>query len=197
MTTRRALIVVDVQNDFCEGGSLAVEGGLAVGSAINAYVAEHADRYELVVASRDWHTPGSTNAGHFAAPGTTPDYATTWPGHCVAGTSGAEFAPTLDTRRIEHVVSKGQDAPAYSAFEGQTDTGGDLAGLLRDHDITAVDVCGIATDYCVKATALDAAGLGLSVRLLPGLHAGVAAETTTAAMAAMAQGGVEINGGVA
>jgi nicotinamidase/pyrazinamidase len=192
MNTRRALIVVDVQNDFCEGGTLAVEGGLAVGVAISAYVAEHADRYALVVASRDWHTSGSTNDGHFAPEGVEPDYASTWPAHCIAGTDGAAFAPTLDTSRIERVVSKGQDAPAYSAFEGRTAEQDDLASLLRELAVTEVDVCGIATDYCVKATALDAVDLGYPVRLLPGLHAGVAPETAVAAVEEMARRGVEI-----
>jgi nicotinamidase-related amidase len=192
VTTRRALIVVDVQNDFCEGGSLAVAGGLAVGAAISEYVAQHRERYALVAASRDWHTPGTTNDGHFAPDGESPDFATTWPAHCVAQTDGARFAPTLDTAQIDHVVSKGQDAPAYSAFEGVTDGQERLADLLLTAGVTSVDVCGIATDYCVRATALDAAALGHRVRLLAGLHAGVAPETTRSAIDEMAAHGIEV-----
>src|SRR5689334_18459113 len=104
--TGRALLVVDVQNDFCEGGSLAVAGGLEVGTRISEHLAAHAGDYDLVVASRDWHTPGSTNQGHFAADGEEPDFTTTWPVHCVAGTPGAEYAPTLRTDAVTHHVRK-------------------------------------------------------------------------------------------
>ena len=179
-TPRRALLVVDVQNDFCEGGSLAVQGGLEVGRRITELLDRSADRYALVVASRDWHDPASTNQGHFAEPGTDPDYVTTWPVHCVAGTAGAEYAPTLSTERVTHHVRKGQNAPAYSMFEAVADDGSTLQHLLDREAVTEVDVVGIATDYCVRATALDAITAGLGVTVLGGLVAAVAEPTGAA-----------------
>lgn len=200
MTTprARALIVVDVQNDFCEGGSLPVAGGHAVAAAIAQHLADNGDRYDLVVASRDWHDPDNLNGGHFPPAGEQPDYATTWPVHCVAGTDGAAFAPAVTAALDEHgalVVSKGMGEPAYSAFQGLDAAGETLAASLRTRGITEVDVCGIATDHCVRATALDARELGLVVQLLPGLHAGVAPETTAAALDEMAARGVELQEG--
>lgn len=199
-TQRRALIVVDVQNDFCEGGSLPVSGGLAVAAAVADHLADAAGRYDLVVASRDWHDPDDLNGGHFPAPGEQPDYVETWPVHCVAGTEGAAFAePVADAlaRHGDLVVSKGSGEPAYSAFQGLAPDGRTLEATLRERGISELDVCGIATDHCVRATALDARALGFGVRLLPGLHAGVAPETTTAALAEMARRGVETGEGVA
>lgn len=188
---RRALVVVDVQNDFCEGGSLAVVGGRRVAEGISAHLAARADDYVAVVATRDDHEPHGTNGGHFAEPGTPPDYARTWPAHCVAGTDGHDYAPGLDLTRVTHHVRKGRGVPAYSGFEGSLDDGTDLAGVLRGLAVGAVDVVGLATDHCVRATALDARRHGLAVRLLPGLHAGVAAATTAAALAEMRDAGVE------
>ena len=179
--TRRALLVVDVQNDFCEGGSLAVEGGLEVGRRISEHLTENAGRYDVVVASRDWHHPDTTNRGHFAAEGEDPDYVDTWPVHCVAGTPGAEYAPTFDTSGVTHHVQKGQDLPAYSMFEGVTADGTTLADLLDANGIDAVDVVGIATDYCVRATALDAVAGGREVTVFEDLVAAVAAATGAAA----------------
>ncbi len=194
-TQRRALIVVDVQNDFCEGGSLPVSGGLAVAAAIGDHLAQQAASYDLVVASRDWHDPDNLNGGHFPAAGEEPDYATTWPVHCVAGTEGAAFAGPVAEALDGHadlVVSKGSGEPAYSAFQGLTPEGATLEAALRERGVTELDVCGIATDHCVRATALDARELGFGVRLLPGLHAGVAPETTAAALDEMAASGVEL-----
>ena len=191
----RALIVVDVQNDFVEGGSLGVAGGKDVATAITAHLAVHAREYAVVAASRDWHhapVDGETNGGHFAEPGSEPDYATTWPVHCVSGEHGAEYAPELDTTDVTHHVVKGMGVPAYSAFEGVTAEGERLADVLRDAGVTAVDVSGIATDHCVRATALDARAAGFAVRLLDGLHAGVAPESSAAALAEMAAAGVEL-----
>ena len=182
----RALLVVDVQNDFCEGGSLAVTGGAAVASGITEFLEQHKGDYETVVASMDWHIdPGP----HFAD---QPDFVDTWPHHCVAGTTGAEFHPNLDRRGIDEVVRKGQHAAAYSAFEGVTFDGRLLASVLGGKDVDAIDVVGIATDYCVRATALDAVASGLPVRVLVDLTAGVAPETTDAAMKEMAAAGVEL-----
>jgi nicotinamidase/pyrazinamidase len=179
----RALIIVDVQNDFCEGGSLAVTGGAAVARAIGSVTG---DGYAQVVATRDFHIdPGD----HFAA---HPDYAHSWPRHCVAGTSGADFHPDLDTSSVTAVFRKGEHAAAYSGFEGADESGTLLADWLRAHDIDAVDVVGIATDYCVQATALDAVRGGFATRVLLDLTAGVAPESTAAAVAEMRAAGVEL-----
>ena len=189
---RRALLVVDVQNDFVEGGSLAVAGGREVAAKITEHLAAHAEEYATVVASRDWHDAGTTNGGHFAEPDTEPDFVSTWPVHCVAKQPGSDYAAELDTGRVTHHVRKGMGAPAYSAFEGVTDDGAPLADLLRLLEVTDVDVVGIATDYCVRATALDARRAGLGVRLLDGLHAGVAEETSRSALEEMRSAGVEV-----
>ena len=180
----RALIVVDVQNDFCEGGSLPVAGGAAVAATISAYLA-NVD-YDHVVATRDAHRDPGT---HFAA---APDYVDTWPPHCVVGTPGAEFHPALDTQRIEAIFDKGAYAAAYSGFEGATADGTTLTDWLRERDVAAVDVVGLATDHCVRATALDAVSVNLTTRVLLELAAGVAAETTEAALRAMSDAHVEI-----
>jgi nicotinamidase/pyrazinamidase len=185
----RALIIVDVQNDFCEGGSLAVAGGAAVAAGISSLLASGDHGYDHVVATKDYHVdPGS----HFAA---DPDYAESWPAHCVAGTAGSEFHPNLDTGPIEATFRKGEHAAAYSGFEGADEDGAALAGWLREREVTQVDVVGIATDYCVRATAADAAANGFSTRVLLDLTAGVAPETTTAAIAALEGAGVEVKRG--
>ena len=182
----RALVVVDVQNDFCEGGSLAVAGGAEVARKISRYVAE-AD-YPHVVVSRDYHVdPGD----HFSA---EPDFARSWPPHCVAGTPGAQFHPELDTSRVEVVFSKGAHEAAYSAFEGSDPAGTPLADWLRAHGVTEVDVAGIATDYCVRATAIDAARNGFTTRVLLGLTAGVDPTTTREAVDDMREAGVSLSG---
>jgi nicotinamidase/pyrazinamidase len=182
----RGLIVVDVQNDFCEGGSLPVPGGAVVAAAISSYLA--AGDYPHVVATRDYHRdPG----GHFSA---APDYVHSWPRHCVIGTPGADFHPAFDTQTVEAVFSKGEHSAAYSGFEAATDDGTPLAGWLSAHGIDRVDVVGIATDHCVRATALDAARMGLTTRVLLDLTAGVAPETTRQAMDEMAAAGITLVG---
>lgn len=188
----KALIIVDVQNDFVEGGSLAVAGGKAVATRISEHLAAHADDYVAVVASRDWHDAHSTNDGHFAEPGTDPDYASTWPVHCVSTTDGSDYAPELVTDAITHHVRKGMGVAAYSAFEGVTDDGDTLRGVLDGLGVTEVDVTGIATDYCVRATVLHARDAGYAVHLLDGLHAGVAPESSAAALTEMADAGVAL-----
>ncbi|GAA0844801.1 nicotinamidase [Streptosporangium amethystogenes subsp. fukuiense] len=181
-----ALIIVDVQNDFCEGGSLPVGGGAEVAAAISRYTASHG--YDHVVATRDHHVdPGS----HFAA---EPDYVNSWPVHCVAGTTGSDFHPAFDTGRVEEVFSKGAHAAAYSGFEGVTPDGTGLADWLGERGVDTVDVVGIATDHCVRATALDALAHGLSVRVLLDLTAGVAAPTTEAALAELGSAGARLTG---
>ena len=180
----RALLIVDVQNDFCEGGSLAVAGGAAVVEAINSYLSTE-PAYDHVVATADHHIdPGSHFSDH-------PDYGSSWPRHCVAGTSGADFHPNLDTTRIEAVFRKGEYASAYSGFEGAA-LGVRLADWLRAHKVDEVDVVGIATDYCVRATALDAVGEGFGTRVLVDLIAGVTPESTTAALEELRAQGVSL-----
>lgn len=182
----RALVVVDVQNDFCEGGSLAVRGGAAVAAGISAYLRDHAGDYETVVATRDRHIdPGS----HFAQ---TPDFRDTWPPHCVVGTPGAEFHPDLDTSAIDDVFDKGAHAAAYSGFEGVDAAGRSLEAYLRERGVDEVDVAGIATDHCVLATASDAAAAGFRTRVLVDLCAGVLPETTAAAIERLEASGVEV-----
>nr|WP_182380711.1 isochorismatase family protein [Nocardioides sp. WS12] len=189
---QRGLIVVDVQNDFVEGGSLGVTGGREVAGRISAHLAATAGDYALVAASRDWHHANDTNGGHFHAPGEDPDFVNTWPVHCVQGDAGSDYAPELVTDAVTHHVVKGMGEAAYSAFEGVTEDGARLADLLRAAGVTEVDVTGIATDYCVRATALDAVKEGFVVRLLPGLHAGVAPDSSAAALEEMAAAGVEV-----
>lgn len=187
----RALIVVDVQNDFCEGGSLPVAGGAAVAAAISAHVAAHREEYGAVVATKDFHVdPGA----HFAA---EPDYVDSWPVHCVVGTGGADPHPAFDTAAVQAWFTKGERAAAYSGFEGATDAGDVRVGLgpwLRERGVDAVDVVGIATDHCVRATALDAVAQGFATRVLLDLTAGVAPATTDAALAQLEQAGAELVG---
>lgn len=180
-----AVIVVDVQNDFCEGGSLAVSGGAEVARRISRRLAEGG--YDHAVATRDHHVdPGD----HFAA---EPDYATTWPPHCVAGTPGALFHPQLETASIEAVFDKGERSAAYSGFEGAS-AGVGLAEWLRERGVTEVEVCGIATDHCVRATALDAVRAGFATTVRLDLTAGVAAGSTAAALADLRAAGATLVG---
>ncbi|MGA1813571.1 isochorismatase family protein [Frondihabitans sp. 4ASC-45] len=236
----RALLIVDVQNDFTEGGALGVDGGAAVARGITALVRGGAGgagsagaggaggasgvsgasasgvsgasaAYDLVVASRDWHDAGNDNGGHFAG-GADPDFVTTWPVHCVAGTVGADYHPSLDTALIDVHVRKGMGEPAYSMFEGVTDDGSRVASVLARAGVDSVDVVGIATDYCVRASALDAvallgagvgglrnsrgAGAGAGgagrVRVLGDLVAGVDARSSAAALDEMRAAGIEV-----
>ncbi|MGD9995977.1 MAG: isochorismatase family protein [Ilumatobacteraceae bacterium] len=193
MTAQRALIVVDVQNDFCEGGSLAVAGGGHVARAITAWMRAHGPEYAAIVVTRDWHpSPGTPGFDHFAE---HPDFVSTWPAHCVAGTAGAELHPDLHVPATAIEVKKGRASAAYSGFEGVDEAGVPLVELLRRAGIGAVDVVGLATDHCVRATALDARRDGLEVRVLTDLVAGVADSTTAAAIVEMAAAGVEVSSG--
>ncbi|MDQ3735097.1 MAG: isochorismatase family protein [Actinomycetota bacterium] len=212
-----ALLIVDVQRDFCEGGSLAVAGGSAVASAVTAYLHESAATYDHIIATRDHHIdPGD----HFAD---QPDFTLSWPPHCVVGTLGVELHPDLDTSFLTAVFDKGEYAAAYSGFEaklagqsleqpggaqppilvgvGVERPGGAqppiLAGVglqqwLTDRDVGAVDIAGIATDYCVRQTALDAARLGFRTRVLTDLIAGVAKESSTAAIEEFRAAGIRL-----
>ncbi|WP_448720888.1 isochorismatase family protein [Microbacterium natoriense] len=185
----RALLIVDVQNDFTEGGALAVAGGDAVASAVSAFLEAHAADYEVIIASRDWHDAAGDNGGHFAA---EPDYVDSWPVHCVAGSPGADYDPLLVTDAVTHHVRKGQGEPAYSMFEGVTDAGDTVGAVLTQAGALSADVVGIATDHCVRASALDALAHGVRVRVFTDLIAGVAPETSTAALAELAHAGAEL-----
>ena len=187
----RALFIIDVQNDFTEGGALGVEGGAAVAAGITRYLAQHPHRYDQVFASRDWHDGDNDNGGHFATTD-APDFVTTWPVHCVAGTSGADYHPALDTSAVTVGVRKGQGRPAYSIFEGVTDDGEPLSKRLVELGVEEIDVVGIATDYCVLASALDAVATGRSVRVLRDLVAGVAAASTALALERLEAAGVRV-----
>jgi nicotinamidase/pyrazinamidase len=206
MVNRRALLIVDVQNDFCEGGSLAVAGGAAAAAAITDFLASTtADQYAHIVATQDHHVdPGS----HFSA---EPDFTDSWPAHCVAGTPGAQFHPALDTSRFEELFRKGEYVAAYSGFEGRSGglvssatavaggpvpnpAGTPLADWLASRQVTGVDIAGIATDYCVKMTAVDAIRLGFDVRVLIDLTAGVGSTTTAEAVRQMRSLGAQLIG---
>jgi nicotinamidase/pyrazinamidase len=188
----RALIVVDVQNDFCEGGSLPVTGGARVASDI-AELLHHwtrqdpkAPAYDVVVATKDHHVdPGD----HWSK---DPDFVTSWPVHCKVGTDGEAFHPNLDPQPFDAIFLKGEHAAAYSGFEGRAADGSALADWLRGRGVDQVDVCGIATDHCVRATALDAAREGFTTRVLTELCAGVAPETTEAALTELRGHGVTV-----
>jgi nicotinamidase/pyrazinamidase len=186
----RALFIIDVQNDFTEGGALGVTGGAAVAADLTEYLRAHPDSYDLVIASRDWHDGDNDNGGHFATG--EPDFVVSWPRHCVAGTPGAEYHPALDTSLVDVHVKKGQGVPAYSIFEGTTDDGGDLIDLLDEKGVDVVHVAGIATDYCVLASARDALHAGREVAVLTDLVAGVAPDTSAAALAELRTAGAEL-----
>ncbi|HZC72318.1 MAG TPA: isochorismatase family protein [Jatrophihabitans sp.] len=180
-----ALVVVDLQNDFCEGGSLEVVGGAEVARAVTARINEGG--FDHLVATRDHHIdPGD----HFAA---DPDFVDSWPPHCVVGTSGVALHPDLDTTHIEAVFDKGEYEAAYSGFEGVCE-GDTLAEWLRARDVDTIELCGVATDYCVRATALDAVRLGFTIKVRVDLTAGVAAESIKRAIDDMRAADVELIG---
>jgi nicotinamidase/pyrazinamidase len=181
----RAAIVVDVQNDFCEGGSLAVSGGARVAAAIGPWLAEQG--FDHVVATRDYHVDPD---GHFS---THPDFVDSWPVHCVAETPGSGLHPDLDTALIEAVFDKGRYEAAYSGFQGSSD-GVTLLDWLRAHDVDRVEVVGIATDHCVRATALDAATNGFATTIDLDLTAGVAAPSVATALEQLRAAGVTLIG---
>jgi nicotinamidase/pyrazinamidase len=190
---KTALIVVDVQNDFCEGGSLPVAGGAQVAADVGRLLHHRsagepdAPAYDHVVATKDHHIdPGE----HWAR---EPDFVDSWPVHCRVGTEGEAFHPNLDPQPFDAIFLKGEHQAAYSGFEGTHD-GHPLAEWLRAHEVTHVDICGIATDHCVRATALDAAREGFETTVLLDLCAGVAPETTQAALVAMREAGVSVAG---
>ena len=189
----RALVLVDIQNDFCEGGSMGVDGGAEVARRAAELVQGDAAgerRYAAVVATADWHIdPGS----HWAAPSDEPDFATSWPVHCKVGTLGSDFHGNLSPAMplIDAIFRKGEYEAAYSGFEGRTEDGEGLATWLRAKGVDSLDVCGIATDYCVRATVLDGVREGFAVTVLDELVAGVAPGSTETAWAEMAEAGAQ------
>lgn len=185
----RALFIVDVQNDFTERGALGVTGGDEVAERISRFLAAHSGDYALVVASRDWHDAGNDNGGHFSP---APDFIDTWPVHCVAGTYGAAYDDVFDTSAVTHHLKKGQGKPAYSLFEGVSDAGDSAAALLDEHGIRDIDVVGLATDYCVRASALDALSHGRRVRVFTDLVAGVHPDSSATALAEIEAAGAEV-----
>jgi nicotinamidase/pyrazinamidase len=190
---RRALIIVDVQNDFCEGGSLAVTGGARVAADVGSLLARWVEDasgaghdWSHVVATRDHHVdPGD----HWSA---DPDFVHSWPVHCRVGTDGEGFHPDLQPRPFDAIFLKGRHEAAYSGFEGRAGDGDLLADWLRARSVSGVDVCGIATDHCVRATVLDAVAAGFDTRVLLDLCAGVAPATTEAALVEMTTAGARV-----
>ena len=186
----RALLIIDVQNDFCEGGALAVSGGAAVAGKISKFL--ESSSYDLVVASRDWHDADNYNSGHFAQAGQDPNYKTNWPVHCVAETPGAQYHPNLNISSIDEHIFKGQGKNGYSIYEGITKSGQKFDQLLAQRQIDEVDVVGIATDHCVLASAMDSKNHGLKVRVISSLTAGVSETSTEAAIDQMIDSGIEV-----
>ncbi len=187
----RALLIIDVQNDFIEGGALGVDGGAAVARGVTEYLRRDPERYDLVIASRDWHDGDNDNGGHFAT-ADEPDFVVTWPAHCVSGTPGAEYHPDLDAGLIDVHIKKGQGRPAYSIFEGVDERGTAFPALLDERGVDEVDVVGIATDYCVLASAKDALASGRRVRVLTDLVAGVADHSSAKALVELAEAGADL-----
>jgi nicotinamidase/pyrazinamidase len=191
---RCGLLVVDVQNDFCEGGSLGVVHGSAAAGRISDYLAEHATDYVTVATTRDWHIEPGRHFASAMGKDAPPDFIDTWPDHCVAGTSGAEYHSAISAavgRYAEAEFKKGRYEAAYSGFEGRLDDGETtLLDWLRARAVDAVDIAGIATDYCVRATALDASVAGLTATVLGDLIAGVAEDTSRAALEELRDKGI-------
>jgi nicotinamidase/pyrazinamidase len=199
----RALIVVDVQNDFCEGGSLPVAGGAEVAYQIGQKLREWSETppderagfgdYTVVVASQDHHIdPGD----HFSD---EPDFLDSWPPHCVVGTPGAAFHPNLDPQPFDAVFAKGEHEAAYSGFEGKHPKrpGSEelrMAEWLRRHDIDEVDICGLTADYCVRETALDAVSEGFRTTVLLHLTAAVNPDRLPLTLQALEEAGVNLVG---
>ena len=186
-----ALVLVDIQNDFCEGGALGVEGGTEVARRVADFITAHRDDYARIVATADWHIdPGD----HFSD---RPDFISTWPVHCVAGTDGAAFHPELRPAidSVDAVFRKGEHAAAYSGFEGHLtdDDSVMLADWLRAEGIRSIVVCGIATDHCVRATVLDGRDEGFAVRVLVDLVAGVDENRSAEALQEMNAAGAELS----
>ena len=188
----KALLVIDVQVDFCEGGVLACDGGAITAKRITEHLEINKGDYDYVIASRDWHKANDANDGHFAVKNESPDFKTSWPEHCVENELGSQYHANLDTSLIDIHIKKGQGANGYSIFEGVDDSGTSFPNLVTDLQITQVDVVGIATDYCVLASSMDAKKFGLVVRVITGLTAGVSQGSTENAIDDMVDEGIEV-----
>jgi nicotinamidase/pyrazinamidase len=192
---RNALLVVDVQVDFVEGGSLGVKGGLQVAAMIARHARHFKQEYQFVVASRDYHENAPDHISDH------PDFINTWPPHCMVGTPGAAFVPTIQNlireKFILTVVTKGRNAAAYSAFDGLDNRGHPLLDVLKEQRIDHIDICGIATDYCVRASALDARKNQFQVRVLVNLCAAVKEETGLQALEEMKAAGCQLQAATA
>ena len=192
---RNALLVVDVQVDFVEGGSLGVEGGLQVAAMIARHVRHFKNEYQFVVASRDYHENAPDHISDH------PDFVNTWPPHCMVGTPGAAFVPTIQNlvreKLIQTVVTKGRNKAAYSAFDGLDARGHPLLEVLKENRVDHIDVCGIATDYCVRASALDAKKNDFQVRVLVNLCAPVNEGSGLKALEEMKAAGIQLQAATA
>lgn len=188
-TTRRALIVVDVQPTFCEGGALAVSGGNDIARAVADFIERRGDEYDIIVSTQDWHIDPGT---HFAPEGQEPDFVDTWPPHGIADTAEAELHPALAGARIDTSVKKGQYSPGYSGFDGVDDAQRPLDEVLREAGIAAVDVVGLVESHCVKETAVDARTRGYEARVFSDLTIPVSEELGVAARQTMREAGVTL-----
>lgn len=182
----RALLVVDVQPTFCEGGEIEVLGGNALAKKISDYIENNRNKYSLLVSTQDWHIDP---AGHFSP---TPDFLDTWPPHGVAGTPEAELHPEIAAIGFDMKIKKGQYEAAYSGFEGHTELGESLCEVLTRHQISQVDVVGIAISHCVKETAIDAKKNGFTVCVLEDLTIPVTKELGEKAVHEILEAGVKI-----
>jgi nicotinamidase/pyrazinamidase len=188
----KALFVIDVQIDFCEGGVLACAGGAITAKRITEHLKNNKGDYDFVIASRDWHKANDANGGHFAAKNQSPDFKTSWPEHCVENELGSQYHANLDISLIDIHIKKGHGSNGYSIFEGVNDAGTSFPDLVNELQITQVDVVGIATDYCVLASSMDAKKFGLAVRVITGLTAGVSQGSTENAIDEMVDQGIEV-----
>jgi nicotinamidase/pyrazinamidase len=192
---RNALLIVDVQNDFVEGGSLPVTGGRQVASMVSRHVRHFKTEYQFVAATRDYHEDPE---GHFSD---HPDFVTTWPPHCIAGTPGAALCQPISNlvreKLILAVLDKGRHSPAYSGFEALDPRGHTLYDVLKEARVDHIDLCGLATDYCVRATALDARKFEFQVRVLLNLCAAVNAESGLRALEEMKEAGCQVQAATA
>lgn len=188
----KALLVIDVQVDFCESGALACDGGALAAKRISEYLKTSKSNYDFVIASRDWHTPGDSNGGHFPPAEVAPDLVNNWPLHCIAGEKGAEYHENFDSSLVDIHIKKGQGSHGYSIFDGTTEDGEEFSKLIQRLGINSVDVVGIATDYCVRASSIDSKHAGLDVRVITSLTAGVAQSSIEAAIDEMVDLGISV-----
>ena len=192
-TNKRALLAVDIQTDFCEGGALGVKGGGALARRVSEYLEKNRSRYKMVVASRDWHSREGDNGGHFAVGDEKPDFLTTWPPHCIEDSPGADYHSAFSQTRITHHILKGQGSPGYSMFDGVDEEGRPLRAVLEGANISTVELVGIATEYCVRATAIDAIRNGYSVCIIRELVAPISLESGDLTLQELQLAGVSIS----